>query len=276
MPHRDALPADLLAGLGSALDEAGNTGAATVILRDGIRKYPRSGLLHSELGTLLSTHGRATEGIVEYERGIAAEPSCAPNYHNAAHLLAEGPRRGMAITYAEIFRLLEPDSQRSRRTAELLAKQCHEAIKLTQQGDKTSAKILLAPNPVNREGVDPAELAFEPALEVTFGVALVAAHMRGFSLATLHGARRAFVEQLRGPDAPRSLLAHPLTRWLVALDSAGHLEAYDVWLYGPGFPDEASAWLNRSESKARLHAMAKYIVQHPLFSRAEKENPDTI
>ena len=34
----------------------------------------------------------------------------------------------------------------------------------------------------------------------------------------------------------------PLLPWLVALDAAGHLDAYDHWLYGPAFPDEMKRW----------------------------------
>lgn len=275
-PYQDSLPADLLAGYCSALDESGNSQLAERLLREGLGKYPRSGLLHSELGTLLAAAGKTLEAITQYELGIGVEPDVSSNYHNAAHLLADGPRRGMALVYGEIFRLLEPDSPRSRHTAELMVKLCQNAVELNQQGDKSKASVSLAPNTLDSAQADPSTLPFENAFELSFGLGLIGAHVQGLSLHSLHSARRAFVEILRRPEAPRSLLAQPLMRWLIALDDAGHLETYDFWLYGPGFPEEAAAWLGTSEANFRLRAMAKYIVANPLFPKAAKSNPDTI
>jgi tetratricopeptide (TPR) repeat protein len=105
-PYRGQLPAELLASYGSALDESGKRQDAEVVLRAGIAKHPGSGLLHSELGTLLSNSGRVPEAIEQFEVGIKVEPQVPSNYFNAARLLAHGPRRGMSLVYGEVFRLL--------------------------------------------------------------------------------------------------------------------------------------------------------------------------
>lgn len=274
--YKRQLPAELLASYGSALDESGNRQDAEVVLREGIAKYPNSGLLHSELGTLLSNSGRVPEAIEQFEVGIKAEPQVPSNYYNAARLLAPGPRRGMSLVYGEVFRLLEPDTARSRALSETLVKVAAAAVRVEQRDGKVDTVISLAPEAVDLAKTPFKDLQFENAFEMTFGLALAKTRAEGFSLGSLHEARAAFLPILRDPESPPSLLGQPLLRWLIALDDAGHLEAYDVWLYGPGFPEEARLWLSRPEAAARLSAMAKYIVAHPLFPKAKFGDPDTI
>ena len=98
---------------------------------------------------------------------------------------------------------------------------------------------------------------------MAFGPGLAAAHMSGLSLKSLHAARVTMVELLNGPVKDSLLGKTPIMRWLRALAAAGHLEAYDYWLFGPGMPDEAKAWFTSHNAEAE--AMAKYIIEHPLF-----------
>ncbi|HMA94062.1 MAG TPA: hypothetical protein VKP30_15325, partial [Polyangiaceae bacterium] len=205
-PFRNQLSAELLASYCSALDESGKRQEAEAALREGIVKYASSGLLRSELGTLLSNSGRVPEAVQQYELGIKAEPQVPSNYYNAARLLADGSRRGMSLIYGEIFRLLEPDSIRSRKLAETLAKTAAAAVRVERNGDKVNTVISLAPGAVNLAKTPFKELAFENAFEMTFGLALAKTRAEGFSLGSLHEARAAFLPILRDPESPSSLL----------------------------------------------------------------------
>lgn len=275
-PLRDQLTPELLATYGSALGEAGDPKSAEAFLRNALKKHPSSGLLRADLGTLLNNRGRFAEAVEQYELGIQNEPQIASNYQHAARLLAGSKRRGMALIYGEVFRLLEPDSQRSREMAKILVDVAESAITIEQQAGEQKTVIAFTPNGVDLTKTRLADVPFENAFELTFGVALAKTRGAGFSLKSLHEARASFVPLLRDPEVPRSLLGQPLLRWLIALEEAGHLEAYDVWLFGPGRPEQAKAWLSRPEAAASLSAMAKYVVSHPLFPTAKFGDPDTI
>ena len=87
--------------------------------------------------------------------------------------------------------------------------------------------------------------------------------MKGLSLASLHEARKALVAAIAKPEGPFKDQKVPLLPWLVALDAAGHLDAYDHWLYGPAFPDEMKRW--GDAHRGEIDAMAKWATDHPLF-----------
>lgn len=275
-PWREQLTPELLATYGSALHEAGDPKTAEAFLRQALKKHPSSGLLRADLGTLLNNRGRFAEAIEQYELGIQSEPQIASNYQHAARLLAGGKRRGMALIYAEVFRLLEPDSERSRQMAKIMVDVAESAITFEKQGGEQKTVISLAPDAVDLTKTRLADVPLENAFELTFGIALAKTRVAGFSLKSLHEARASFVLLLRDPEAPRSLFSQPLLRWLIALEEAGHLEAYDMWLFGPGRPEQAKAWLHRPEAAASLSAMAQYVVAHPLFPTAKFGDPDTI
>jgi tetratricopeptide (TPR) repeat protein len=264
---RERLPAVLLSGYGSALDEAGDRKGAESVFRDGIKNFPDSGLLRSELGTLLANTGRVPEALEQYEIGMRVSPDLPANYFNAAALLADSHRRGMSLIYAEIFRVLEPNSKRSYRTAESMVKICRDAVQVEIKNGETSAKVSLASNEIKiKEGADNAQLPFENRFELVFGLDLVIANSKGLTLASLHEARKHFLAQVDETKATMKLDTHPLIRWLLALNAAGHLEAYDFWLFGPGFPDETKAWTGRDGAEQRLENLSQYINSHPLFS----------
>lgn len=108
-------------------------------------------------------------------------------------------------------------------------------------------------------------MPFVHALEMSEGTALGVAVLEGLDLASLHRARAGF---FGAPDPrPRT----ELFRWVAALAAAGHLEAYDAWLYGPAFPDEAAAWTARHAGE--MAALERYLRAHP-FTPTESIAPD--
>ena len=258
-PWVDKLGVLSLAGLASALDEAGKGAEAAALLRAAITRHPHSGLLHSELATTLSRGGDTKEALRFYLLGIEVEPSFGATYYNLARLLNQSRYRGLVLVYGEEFRLLEPSSQRSRDLARAMVQVCQDSVQLEKKGTKTSAHVTLAPELPAGAGGMPLANAFELA----FGPGLVKAHKSGFDLGSLHKARRAFLDALKKPKQPFEWKTVPLFPWLQALDAAGHLEAYDYWLYGPANADEATRWMDAH--KDATDAMARYVAAHPLF-----------
>ncbi len=264
MPYADRLRVETLASLGSALDEAGKRKQADAVLRKGLERFPRSGLLYSELATTLVNRGRVAEAIELYQHGIDVDPAAPANYLNLTRLLSKTKQRGLSLIYGETFRVLEPGSERSAAVGGVLVQICHEAVRIETSGDETTLSISLAPDLVMKHGEKLTGLPLVNAFELTFGPMLVTAHQQGFTLASLHRARRAFLADIKRNEGEYDWSQVPIITWLRALDQAGHLEAYDYWLFGPGLADEALAW--QAGHRSEMEAMARFAAAHPLFS----------
>jgi tetratricopeptide (TPR) repeat protein len=263
MPHRERLPPTALAALGSALDELGADAEAISVLRAGLARFPRSGLLHSELATTLLGTGKFEEAFRLYDKGTQVDPASPPNYLHLARLLAESKGPGMTLIYGEMFRLLEPHTPRSRDMAALMVAVCGRAVKIKKKAGKDfDATISLAPDIVIEGEEQVKRLPLVNVLELSFGPGLVKAHIDGFNLASLHGAREALLAHVNKPGSPFDWSSVPLFQWLRSLHDAGHLEAYDYWLYGPAMPNEYERWAKAHAVKMR--AMAEYLATHAL------------
>ena len=84
---RPAGKLQMLSALGSALDEAGDNAGAEALLREGLKRNPKAGILYSDLGTTLRLAKRANEALDVYLAGTVAEPAFPGNY----------PPRGRAV-----------------------------------------------------------------------------------------------------------------------------------------------------------------------------------
>ena len=242
LPYRARLEPMMLSGLGSALDEAGDAAQAEAVLREGIARNPKAGVLYSDLGTTLRGRGRSQDALQVYVHGTEAEPTFPGNYKRAAEIYARSDSPVLALIYGEMFRLLEP--ARSNKTAELMVGVYRDGL----AGSTTPGKPSVA---------DP--------IAASIAKALVDAQKQGLSLASLHKVRVALVASIDRPDRPLKNQKLPLLAWLVALNAAGHLEAYDHWLYGPSFPDEMKRWGEAHPKE--VEAMTKWAEEHPLFWR---------
>jgi tetratricopeptide (TPR) repeat protein len=274
MPYRDReeLPELTLAALGSALDETGKRAEAEALLRQGIKRHPNSGLLYSELATTLESQEKWQDALELHLRGTQVEPTFAANYLHLAVLFSQSDAPGMALVYGETFRLLEPKTSRSQEVAKLIVEVCRRSVKLEKKGKKTEGQVSLAPKETTAtmegHGSDVRlKMPMPLALELAFGPGLVSAHIDGFGLASLHRARRAFLDFVKKDASNKTVSVDwntmPVFRWLRDLDAAGHLEAYDYWLYGPALPDELARW--EKTHGAQVEAFHRYQAEHPLF-----------
>jgi Tfp pilus assembly protein PilF len=267
MPYSGGLPPETLSSLGSALDDAGRPKEAFHVLRWGITKYPDSGLLYSDLGVVLLRTGDAAHAMQSFHEGMRAEPSWPSNYLNSAKVNANAAERGLALMEGELFRVLEPGSPRSDDMAIMMARMYREGVQVSKS--KTGQTVILV-SLTQTAGVSP-EGEVSPAMQfqLGFGALLLLAHQQGFSLKTLHRARQVFIENVLTVSAYENMRKSPLFRLHRALIDAGHFDAYDYWLLGPAFPDEANAWTRGHE--AQMEAFAKFMAKYPLFAKESRK-----
>ena len=88
--------------------------------RNGLKKFPNSGALHSELGEILWARKEPEEAISAWESGIRLDPSYSGNYFHAAKFYFAQADKVWSLVYGEIFVNLESYSNRTTEIKMLL------------------------------------------------------------------------------------------------------------------------------------------------------------
>ena len=202
---------------GNALDLAGRRGDAVRVYRDGLNRFPNSGALIMELGTIRMQEEDYAGAIEMYERGVAADPDYAPNYYRAAwiHFHSDAPWDGIAL--AERFMAMELKGERVEEMSQMTFEAYAALIRLAVKEDRDGTIALTA-----------VELGFAPQKEGG-----------DISLRVVCGVKKAL--HATRPDGGG--VAASVWDFEERVAKAGHWEAYCRWLLRKGREDEFSGWL---------------------------------
>lgn len=176
----------------------------------GIKKFPKSGPLHSEMGELLWSF-KDKRSIVYWEEGIRVDPNYAGNYYNAALYYSKTDLLWRTLLYGEIYINMESKSER----APVIKKLMWDTYRQQTMRVATPSTAKLS--------------AFETAVAATFEKAS-GVMAQGLSTETLTMARTRFILdwfKQNGDRYPFRLFDHHQQ-----LLKAGLFEAYDQWLFG--------------------------------------------
>jgi len=88
---------------------------ADKMYKEGLKKFPKTGVLYSEYGDMLTQYDNKRGAIEQWEKGIAADPNYSGNYYYAAKYYADDNIFWSSI-YGEIFVNIE---SLTKRTAEI-------------------------------------------------------------------------------------------------------------------------------------------------------------
>jgi tetratricopeptide (TPR) repeat protein len=95
--------------------------SAKDLLKEGLGKFPNSGLLYYTKGNLYDYYKEFSQAINAYEKGIELDPQFALNYYNAAKMQLKNPNNYVAcIIYAETYIALDPFTYRAEEMKTLL------------------------------------------------------------------------------------------------------------------------------------------------------------
>ena len=89
------------------------------LYKDGLKKFPNSGVLYNEYGEMLWTK-QDYSAIKYWEKGIEVDPNCSSNYYNAARHYYFTYDKVWPIIYGEIFVNLESYTKRTAEIKDLL------------------------------------------------------------------------------------------------------------------------------------------------------------
>ena len=102
--------------LGMAYKAIADYKEADKLYKTGIKRFPKSGVLYSEYGDMLTQYDNKHGAIVQWEKGIEADPNYSSNYYYAAKYYAGENNIFWSVIYSEIFINME---SLTNRTAEI-------------------------------------------------------------------------------------------------------------------------------------------------------------
>lgn len=228
--------------LGNVLDLGGDPAKAHEAYDEGLKRFPNSGRLHMEKGTMFHQKGQLGEAAAWYEKGIAAEPMYPTNYHRLAVLFLSTEEVVWGMIYGELLINLERSSARAAQLSKLLFDTYKRAITFPTDSSAAVSFSRRASMPRGDElGPDgqprmPFALAgYELPLMLAVG------QERAITLESLDRIRARFLDAYyeQGHDRtwPNALFAYQRKA-----QQAGHLSAYNHWVLMKGDEAAFEAW----------------------------------
>ena len=112
---------------------------AEKLYKDGLKKYPRSGILYNEYGEMLWTK-QDYSAIKYWEKGLEVDPNFSSNYYNAAKHYYHTFDKVWPVVYGEIFLNLESYSKRTAEIKDLLLASYKKLFSETDLSNKQDIK----------------------------------------------------------------------------------------------------------------------------------------
>jgi Tfp pilus assembly protein PilF len=225
---------------GNCLDEMGKAYEAMQTYRDGLKRFPNSGLLYLEMGIL--EYGRDNDELAlgYWEEGIRRNPTFPSNYYFSAKV---HKRRGdyvWATAYAEMYLNLDRMGERTREMSVLLL-EAYDSARWFDFQDAFKWKFYQVPESLDTD--NGGFKAYTPDYAAQYDEAYASELTDTnyvLSLELLSSLRRfvAFYIPSRYPDHP----ANGLLEWHRLIAGQNHFRAYTYWLLYDARPDEFLAW----------------------------------
>lgn len=257
---------------GNALDMMGKRAEAQEIYKEGLKNFPDAGMLYLELGVVELNQKKYDSAFNWFNAGIQACPMFPSNYYRAAQLYFDSTDRVWGLVYAETEMMLAHDNgQRFNEMAADIVDAWKKAISVKIEADSTEITISLADTDGKRSiKVDQENktcyLCFSNVFEdcAAFAVHSLFGPSKpydGLTLSVLTEIRREIVEIYFSATENlfgNSMYLFPFQKKVI---DAGHWEAYNFWILGSEFPEEASEWCDNN--RGRLQAFVDWYNAEP-------------
>lgn len=232
---------------------SGKFSKAKRILKDGIRKFPHSGLLYSSLGNLYSTEKSDKSALDAWITGIQADPGNGANYYGAARMFNSKGNYVWALIYGEIFLNLDQDPLKGNQIKKMMLS-AYQAI--LSEGSSSSDLPSFRGDGRQQKAVASFEECYKKVLQDN-----ALAIRSGFNTETLTMLRTRFLMEWQTSYA--RLFPFTLFTWQDKLLKAGYYDAYNQWLFGAVNNSQAfQLWVKMFSDN--YGAFEKWTKGHPL------------
>jgi len=227
----DELTFQLAAAIEGSLD---NYAKSKKILKNGIKKFPHSGLLYNSQGNLYSKNKSDKSAMASWTKGIEKDPTYAQNYSQAAKQYFNDGNAVWAVLYTEIALNLDDNPTRVPEMKKLLA----ESYQLLFSPGKNE-KLPEFYGSSSKSNNNSFAAAFRST--ILQNATLLS---KGFDVETLIMLRTRFLLSWQNNYANQ----YPFTLFTYQqkLLQNGYFDAYNQWLFGSYSSSQAfSAWVQK-------------------------------
>ncbi|HEY8404801.1 MAG TPA: tetratricopeptide repeat protein [Flavobacteriales bacterium] len=234
--------------LGNSYSMSGQPQKAIQVYEDGLKKFPLSGKLYLERGTMELKREDLDAALKYYEMGIKVDPNFPSNYYWASRIYSYTTETVWTLIYGELFMNLERNTKRTAEISKMLYDTYVESIQIdsdTSFNLKFSNVLKLEINEVN--DVNNLKLPF-PLMAYTPNMSVALINVKSINLESLHQIRSSF---LRSYYENNTYVEYPnvLFDYQKRISEAGHLEAYNYWLLLRGDEEAFRLWYSTNEAK---------------------------
>ncbi|MEZ4888002.1 MAG: tetratricopeptide repeat protein [Chitinophagales bacterium] len=243
--------------LGNNYDYNGQPKKAIETYEEGLKIFPKSGMLHVEMGMMQLLQNDYDAALTYWERGIAVDPSYAPNYYRTAQIYAKTPERLWAVMYGELFRNLEPISDRSFSFSEDLFNAYDESINITSDTSMSVSFVQKINMTVESlmgsvENMKlPFPLTYGAIMSVSVGLPSltdsIESDTTGLTIKKLNQYRTSFINNWYEKEHHKDY-TNILFTWHKKLMDEGYFEPYNYWLFAMGAPEEFKTYFEANEA----------------------------
>jgi tetratricopeptide (TPR) repeat protein len=201
------------------------------LYKEGLKRFPNSGVLHNEYGEMLWTK-QDYAAIKWWEKGIEVDPNYASNYYNAALHYYFTYDKVWPIIYGEIFLNLESYSKRTAEIKDLVL--------------KSYKKLFAEKDIMNKQDTrNPFVSAFLTTINKQNG-----AISQGITPESLTVLRTRFILEWDSKEAPK--YPYRLFDYQRQLLKEGMFDAYNQWIFGA--VQDLSAFQQWTNSNAEAYS----------------------
>ncbi len=245
--------ADCYELFGNILDDNHQSEKAMEMYYRGVKKFPKSGSLYYQIGTMYLVQKKYNEAVSAFESGIEADPNYPMNYFRAAKLYCYSNEEVWGMIYGEIFLNLARGNKHSAEMSKMLYDTYLSEINLTSDSTLTVSfskekSTSTSPNPYGTT-------VYEPTLELALkGIKFI-------DLNSIDKVRTNFLEIYFNHNYDKQF-PNPIFEYQLKVKQAGHFEAYNHWLLFKGNETTFAIW--QAKNKEKWNNFIDWYKIHPL------------
>ncbi|MFN8309843.1 MAG: tetratricopeptide repeat protein [Chitinophagales bacterium] len=239
--------------LGNAYDYLEKPDEAIKIYESGLKRFPESGRLYLELGTIQYNQKAYSNAVMYYESGIEHDPTFSSNYYYATLIFLNSSDPVWGMIYGELFMNLERNTKRTAAISKALYESYQKNINYTS--DTSMTVTFSKDNVMNFDKRHKVKLPFGTGCYEMLTM-LSCLSEKSVNMASLDRVRTRFIDEYQKKNW-RADYPNVLFDYQRKIQQAGHLEAYNHWILMKGDEEAFKTW--REQNDEKWTAFAKWF-----------------
>lgn len=231
---------------GNSYDNLENSEKAIEIYNNGIKKFPKEGLLYLEKGVVYELDKDYNNAVLTYQKGISVEPRYPSNYFRIANLYLNSENKVPGLIYGEIFLNLERTTNRTKEMSKNLYETYRNSIVIENGQWK---ELNLCKNlTLDLEKYDKTKkLPLCMVYGKWFIYGLLNSNLKEFNLNSISKIRQEFIKnyfEKDNKDYPNILFDYQKE-----MAENNIFDAYNHYIFQMGAPEEFIEWMKANKTE---------------------------